>query len=70
MKTKTLDDALRKSINEYLQSNYGTQLPASKTYVIDERNDYLYMDTENENFFYIPKGKLKKNDVSNNQDKP
>lgn len=67
MRTKELDSNLRQAINEFLSKNYCTQLPADKTYVIDERNEYIYMDTENENVFYIPKHKItiKSNDVPN-----
>jgi hypothetical protein len=59
MKTIDLNDALRKAVDEYLTRNYGVKLPASKSYLIDEKNDYLYLNTDTEDCFYIPKKEIK-----------
>ena len=55
MKTIELNEQLRRGINQYLRNNYGMTLPLSQKYVYDERKEYLYIDADNERFFYIPK---------------
>lgn len=59
MEPKKLTDELRVKLNEYLNRNYGMQIPSEENCIFEDRCDYVYINEDSENFIYIPKSEIK-----------